>query len=783
VLQSISFEDDELRSYIAAIGSNLFNTELQRTLLQFEEADNFGSLIRPATTNVSDIRRMLNEKNLSGNLTLIAPHKKVRDVLKQADYLSPKYHVVIANPPYMGGKGMNARLRTFLQENYADVKSDLFSAFIERIIGMIQKGGFIGMMTPFNWMFLKSFEKLRDKILGESTLTNLVRPEFHAFFDSAYVSICGFTLYTRPISNFKGSFIDLQKFYGVSLQPAKALEAINNPDCSWFYRTSAADFKKIPGSPIAYWISDKVREIFAVSKQLSDVGAPKQGLATGANEKFLRLWQETSYKKIGLNIYSREEVKGSGKKWFPCNKGGSFRKWYGNNNHIVNWENDGLYLTNFKGSVIRNPNYYFKEGISWSTISSSSASFRLSPVGFIFETKGSVYFLKNSNEFNYLFGYLNCKLVNHFLKAISPTLDYHEGPLGKLPIIPPESEQTKSHIDHLTQQCIDISREEWDSRETSWDFTTNELLRHKTTNSIEDAYNNYCTHWKGQFFKLHSNEEELNRIFIDIYDLADELTSDVPLEDITILKTESEIKDGELVFKKETLVKQLISYAVGCMFGRYSLDKPGLILANQGETINDYLQQVPEPSFMPDDDNIIPILEDEYFTDDIVGRFKEFLKATFGAESLAENLEFIAGALSKSKNGSASSEKVIRDYFLKSFFKDHVKTYKKRPIYWLFTSGKGRGFNALVYMHRYNRETLAKMRTDYLLELEAKLDARIRMLGDESAAEKGRLGKQIEELVAYDGVLHNKSLEYIDIDLDDGVKVNYAKFEGLVGKI
>ena len=320
-------------------------------------------------------------------------------------------------------------------------------------------------------------------------------------------------------------------------------------------------------------------------------------------------------------------------------------------------------------------------------------------------------------------------------------------------------------------------------RETSWNFTTNELLRHKTTNRIEDACDNYCTHWKDQFFKLHANEEELNRIFIDIYDLADELTPDVPLKDITILKEESEIKDGELVFKKETLVKQFISYAVGCMFGRYSPDKEGLILANQGETIDDFKEKVPEPSFMPDDDNIIPILEDEYFSDDIVGRFKEFLKATFGAESLAENLEFIAGALSKSKKSSASPEKVIRDYFLKSFFKDHVKMYKKRPIYWLFTSGKGRGFNALVYMHRYNRETLAKMRTDYLLELEAKLDARIGMLGDEAAAEKGRLGKQVEELMAYDAVLNNMSLQLIDIDLDDGVKVNYAKFEGLVGKI
>jgi hypothetical protein len=377
---------------------------------------------------------------------------------------------------------------------------------------------------------------------------------------------------------------------------------------------------------------------------------------------------------------------------------------------------------------------------------------------------------------------LNTKLVIHILKVFSPTLVFNIGEIASIPIIFPKLENTEHEINHLTQSCIDISREEWDSRETSWDFKTNELLRLKTSGRLKDTYNSYCSYWKGKFQKLHSNEEALNRIYLDIYNLADEITPDVPLEDITILKDESDIKDGGLVFKKEVIIKQFISYAVGCMFGRYSLDKEGLILANKGETIKDFTAKVPASSFMPDDDNIIPVLEDEYFKDDIVSRFKEFLKVTFGAESLAENLDFIAGALSKSNNGGESSEKIIRDYFLKSFFKDHARTYQKRPIYWLFTSGKGRGFNALVYMHRYDKTLLAKMRTDYLLELEAKLDARIGMLSESprDKQEKERLGKLMLELQAYDEKLNNKALAFIDIDLDDGVAVNYAKFEGLV---
>jgi len=556
----------------------------------------------------------------------------------------------------------------------------------------------------------------------------------------------------------------------------------NNPVPN-FYRASAADFKKIPGSPIAYWASAQLIRCFSENTSFINFTPPKKGIDTGNNDLFLRFWFEPSRERINYPL-TKEEIDLS-KYWFRFDKGGSFRKWFGNNDYVVNWHNNGADIRAFKGSTIRNEKYLRTNCLTWSDVTSSRFSARYSGEGAIHDNSGPCAF---GSEFDVKtsLGFLSSKLSNYLLSVLNPTLHYQIGNVASLPM----TKHVGSDVCNVINRMIYSAKSDWDSYETSWDFTTLPLLQpeyHQPT--IRETYTKLRTHWRELALEIQRLEEENNRIFIEAYGLQDELTPEVPLPEITLTcnphyrykgnKSEEEL---EALLLTDT-IKEFISYAVGCMFGRYSLDKPGLILANQGDTIDDYLQQVPAPSFMPDDDNIIPILEDEYFTDDIVGRFKEFLKATFGAESLAENLEFIAGVLSKSKKGSASPEKVIRDYFLRSFFKDHVKTYKKRPIYWLFTSGKGRGFNALVYMHRYNRETLAKMRTDYLLELEAKLDARIGMLGAESVAEKGRLGRQVKELEKYDEVLHNKSLEYIDIDLDDGVKVNYAKFEGLVGNI
>lgn len=561
-----------------------------------------------------------------------------------------------------------------------------------------------------------------------------------------------------------------------------------------FYQASADDFKKIPGSPIAYWASNQILSLFSNLPKLSMVNETREGLTTGNNDLFLRLWHEVAFKRIGFEIESNVESISSGFRWFTYIKGGDFRRWSGNYEFVVNWENDGEVMkafTDLQTGRIRSHNYNgdyaFREGFTWSGISSGNFAVRHIPKGHMFDAKAPMGFPKDASNICYYEAFLNSKITNAFLKMLAPTLDFKLGHILNLPY----HKDLPLKVKENAERNIEISKSDWDSCETSWDFTTLPLLQPEYRQpTLRETYTKLRAHWKEMTLEMQRLEEENNRIFIEAYGLQDELMPDVPLSEITLTcnpdyryngdKNEEEL---EALLLTDT-IKEFISYAVGCMFGRYSLDKPGLVLANQGEKIGDYLKQVPEPSFMPDKDNIIPILEDEYFEDDIVDRFKEFLKVTFGKEKLSENLDFIAEALGG--NGKKSSEAVIREYFLRSFYKDHLKMYKKRPIYWLFTSGKGRAFNALVYMHRYNRETLAKMRTDYLLELEGKLDAKKEMIKSDigkDAQEKVRLRKMIDELMAYDEVLKNKADAYIEVDLDDGVVVNYAKFEGLVERI
>jgi type II restriction/modification system DNA methylase subunit YeeA len=527
MLENVSFEEGELEAYIDAVGNDLFTSAQRDTLLQFTEADNFGSLIRPAAKDVSNLLHLLDSKNLSGNLSQFSTHQNVLKALKQADYLSPKYHVVIANPPYMGGKGMNNELKTFLQENYADVKSDLFSAFIERIMELTKKGGFIGMMTPFNWMFLSSFEKLRNKILTEYTLTNLVRPEFHAFFDSAYVTICGFTLFTRELDNFKGSFIDLQRFYGESLQPIKALEAIRNPNCGWFYRASAADFKKIPGSPIAYWVSERVLNSFDLPK-IGEHFLVKSGLTSGDKTKYVRNWPECRY--FDINFQAQNGLYNN-LKWFPHKDGGPLRKWYGNRNSVINWESDGKEIRNLKNSTVRSSQHYFKPGVTWTDVSSSFFAARFLPSGSIFENTGSLIIVEGEEALK-LLGFLSTEVAKQLMDLMDPTLHYGVGEVAKLPLCDLE---TIPRITDLVYTCISIAKSDWDSYETSWDFTTLPLLqpeyRHPT---LAETYTKLRARWKEMTLEMQRLEEENNRIFIEAYGLQDEMTPDVPLSEITL---------------------------------------------------------------------------------------------------------------------------------------------------------------------------------------------------------------------------------------------------------
>jgi type II restriction/modification system DNA methylase subunit YeeA len=781
------------------VGSDLFTLPLQTTLRQFEEADNFGSLIRPEVTDVDGILKILESKNVSGNLFLSATHHKVLQVLRQAIYLSPKYHVVIANPPYMGGKGMNARLGAWAKDNYPNSKADMYAMFVERIIDLLQEGGFSGLMTPFTWMFLSTYEKLRSRLHTENTLITLLRPEYHAFFESAYVPICGFVFFRNALPNYPGAFVDLQNFYGSDVQPVKTLEAIQNPRCGWFYRATSKDFEKLPGGPVAYWVSNKVREIFHTFPRMLELAPTKQGLATGDNDRFLRYWYEVAIEEIKRDSKDRIDAKDSSKKWFPCNKGGDFRKWYGNNLYIVNWEKDGEEIKGFVNengklrSRPQNQDFYFREGLTWSAISSSHLSMRHSPRGHMFETKGAMCFPLDKDVLYSALGYCNSKLVNSFLKAVSPTLDFHEGPVGRLPF------RKQSGSRNVVEICIQQAKSDWDSYEISWDFINFPLLNSNHLQpSLKSSYLKLRIHWREMTLEMQRLEEENNRIFIEAYGLQDELTPDAPLNEITLTcnphyrygsdKSEDEL---EALLLADTM-RELVSYAVGCMFGRYALDKPGLILANQGETVADYLKRVPESIYPADDDNVIPMLDGDWFTDDIVERFREFLRVVFGDEHYEENLQFVERAL----NTKGKRNYSIRNYFLGEFYNDHVKRYKKRPIYWLFSSPKG-SFNALIYMHRYRPDTVSVVLNDYLREFRTKLTSHknhleaISINASASQGEKTKALKEIEkitkmiaELEEYEReVVYPLATEQVEIDLDDGVKVNYPKFGAALKKV
>lgn len=795
VLENIHFDESELKEYMDFIGRDLFSAPLLETLRQFEEADNFGSLIRPVVTDVRYILGLLEGKDVAGQILLYNTHKKVLQALRQAEYLGPKYHVVVANPPYMGGKGMNGRLGAWVKENYPDVKSDLFSAFIVRNTELALPKGQLGFMSPFVWMFISSYEKLRSFLIDEKTITSLVQLEYSGF-DGATVPICTFTLENAHHPNFKGGYVRLSDFRGSENQGPKTLEAIKNPDCGWFFRASAADFKKIPGSPVAYWVSERMRSVFAEGQVLKEIGDTRQGMATSDNNRFLRVWSEVNIQKAFFHANTREEALYAAKKWFPYNKGGDFRKWYGNSEFLVNWELDGKELLDYAASLYGSPtrtiksiSEYFKPCISWSKISSSNLAMRYYPAGYLFDVAGCCLFSQLNTDLLFLLGYSNTIMVRRLLASISPTLNFEAGQIASLPIL----DLNREHFVEGPNSLIYKAKADWDAYETSWDFACLPLLHSDYRQpSLKATYQNLRTHWQEMTLEMQRLETENNRIFIDAYGLESELTPEVPLNEITLTcnphyrydhtKPEAEL---EALLLADTM-KELLSYAVGCMFGRYSLDKPGLLLANQGETIADYHAQIPTPSFPPDQDNVLPILDGDWFIDDISDRFRKFLRVTFGDQHYEENLKFIETALGKD----------IRKYFLKDFYNDHLKRYKKRPIYWLFSSPKG-SFQALIYLHRYRPDTVSIVLNDYLREFSAKLNARVANLrrlevsADASPAEKTKaikeiekLNKTIEELNDYEReVLYPLAIQQIQIDLDDGVKVNYQKFGAALKKI
>lgn len=788
VLQNVTFTPAEMQDVSAVVGRDLFTNELRETLPQFEQAKNFGSLIVPKLRDPSETLRVVAARDFGGDLLFKEVQERIVAVLRMAEALSPKYHVVVANPPYMGGKGMNGTLAGWLKKHFPSSNADLFSAFIDRILDNLPRGGFAGMMTPFTWMFLSSFAELRDRLTNDFVLSSLIRPEYHSFFDSAFVPICAFTVGAKADAGLPGTFIDLQKFYGASIQPVKALEAIKNANVPWRYRATSADFRRIPGQPIAYWVSDQFRRAFEVLPSFREIAAPRAGLATGDNTIFQREWYEVPLSEIAFDCSCSRESLSRPERWYPCNSGGNFRKWFGNNEVVVNWKNDGFEIRNFKDengklrSRPQNTDYFFKPGVTWTKLSSSNFAARLREPGFIFDDTGRSAFPNNISEIPLLLAHMCSSAVNTALKILNPSMSVTSGDIGNLPFVADASPDIATSV----EQAVRITKSDWDAYETSWDFTTLPLLSpDHQAESLEAAYVHVRAHWQGVTDEMRRLEEANNRIFIDAYGLQDELTPEVPIEEITLTcnpayrySSKASPQELEERLRADTMA-EFLHYAVGCMFGRYSLDAPGLILANQGEGLEEYLTRVPNPTFEIDADNVIPVLDGEWFADDITGRFRKFLRVTFGEAKFQENLAFIETALGKD----------IRKWFTKDFFDYHVRRFKKRPIYWMFSSPKG-SFNALIYMHRYRPDTVSIVLNDYLREFISKLQAeraRLEKLSDDQAASPAQrtralkdvatVIKQIAELEEWEReVVFPLAQAKIEIDMEDGVKRNYPKF-------
>ena len=760
------------------VSTGIAQADLKELLDLFEHASTFGSLIQIPTAfakKLPDLESKLNTASESGDIFAQQSAQELLPLVQQAKLLAKQYDAVIANPPYMGSKYLTPNLKTYLKKIYKGYDQDLFSAFMIRNLMLTKDSGQLGFMSPFVWMFISSYEKLRENFIDRATLTSLIQLEYSGF-DGATVPICTFTLAKSHITGFTGSFIRLSDFRGSENQAPKTLEAINNPECGWFYTSKPDDFNQIPSSPIAYWLNNDVREIFDKNLSMKDVVSGAVGLQTGDNNIFLRVWSEVSLEKTASNIKNSQEAQNSSKKWFPYNKGGEYRKWYGNQEYLVNWEDNGKEIKSLTPkSVIRNPNTYFKPLISWSDITSSSISFRYFPAGFIYDVTGMSAQHENEKQLYKALALCNSKVVEWITKSVNPTLHFQIGNYHKLPVI-------LSVFDEVNikdvQTLIALAKNDWNAYENSWDFTQNPIIRTQQTN-LEQAFNAWQQQNSDAVAEMKRLEEENNKLFIEAYGLQDELTPDVPDEQITLTRANRE-KDSQ----------RLVSYALGCMMGRYSLDEPGLIYAHAGNQDFDASRY---QTFPADADGIIPLTEMHWFEDDATHRIQEFLTAVWGKDTLDANMQWLAESLDK--KASETAEDTIRRYLASKFYKDHMQTYKKRPIYWLFSSGKQGAFQALVYLHRYNESTLARMRTEYVMPLISKMAAMVNSLQSEiensdSAAEIKRkekelqnLHKQQAELSSFEEKLRHYADQRISLDLDDGVKVNYGKFGDLLAEV
>ena len=797
--------------YFCTLGKSKDNEELRSAIEYlyevFIDAKEYGSILEVKKINFEVIKDRLVELEEENDLIFGDFRKvlleKIPVLIKQAEIMSSKYEICVTNPPYMGNGGMNNKLKKYIDKNYINSRTDMFAIIIEKYFNKTNTNGYMAIITMQSWLFLQSFEKSRNLILLESIFINLLQIGFNSFpgMNSQIAHATSFVIKKNTIDKYMGKYLNLNRGEGTTADKDKVFfKRLKEEE---YYLRNSKEFLFVPNYAIAYRLSKNTLKLYKQGDSLGKYVNIRIGLDTGNNDEYLRFWHEVGIEKIGFSTQSVESFLGTDYKWAPHTKGGTVRKWYGNYEYVLAFDNKNYNKLLNSGNNLPSREFYFKQGFHWTRISSSKFGVRYSPVGFTFNSGCPTGIIDDYNDLLYYMAFLNTNIAYSLLEFVNPTINFQGNDIKSLPIRKVNNNIELEHkIYNFSEQSISLSRKSWDSFETSWDFKVHPLLKlldRGKQHKLESVFLIWETECEEAFEQLKHNEEELNRIFIDIYGLQDELTPEVEDKDITIRKAD-----------RERDIRSFISYAVGCMFGRYSIDAEGLIYAGgnfsdkwkveddkwqvrkveKDEEDNVISDSWVDATFVPDVDNIIPITEDEYFEDDVVSRFIEFVKVVYGADTLEENLDFIAESLGVKAN--ETSRQTIRRYFLKEFYKDHLKVYQKRPIYWMFDSGKNDGFKVLVYMHRYNESTVAKIRTDYLHSLQRKYEAEILRLQSVaesttlSAREKtqarkriDKINKQIDECKLYDQVVAHVANERISIDLDDGVKHNYGLFQGI----
>ena len=792
-LRDVRFAENELRDYIHALGlGDLFNQPMLKLLHQFEEAKNFGSLIQPCLDEraIAFARRAIEAKDLGGQLFLRETHLKVLRVLEQAEALTQRYHVVVANPPYMGAGGMNQSLKAFVGTTWPEGKSDLLAAFIEKCLRLTVPNGFVSMVTMQSWLFAESFADLRRTILSDHSIRVLTQIGYNSFptLNSKIAQGAAFIITARGSQGIKAAFINLNDAPQAADKEKVFLEKLQRQN---FRYVSPRQIEKVPGMPLSVTLTDKIIVAYDGKRLLGDEIEPRVGMSTSDTERFVRRWFEVATGTTGFGCTSLTEAKHSLRKWFPFNKGGLYRRWFGNHEFVVNYRDDGAELkhwlvnnpndpsTTSWARYIRSPDYYFRAAITWSKVSSSAFAVRVTNGGFIFSDASNGAF-PDVSRIPFFAGLLNSRVAARFLEVLSPTLNFYPGDVARIPEAGMSSPTLSANIQDLVVEAVEIARADWDNFETSWDFRDQPLLRPGLKGAtLEASWRNWEAQSTAAIRRMQELETENNRLFIAAYGLDGELQPEVPEAQITLARAEAR-RD----------MAAFLSYAVGCMLGRYSPEHPGLILANAGDSLPEFLKTVGKPldelTFSPDEDGILPVLDGEWFEDDIVARTREFLAVTFPESSVAENLRFIEESLGKD----------IRKYFCTEFYKDHLQTYKKRPIYWLVQSPK-KGFACLIYLHRYTKDTLNQVLNNYFRPYLQKLEARLAQLGldqlnddlparERTAArrEAEKITKVLKECQAWEqDALLPLAQQRIELDLDDGVKVNYLKLQDVLAPI